>query len=124
MKTALILFLAAVVLAPPNAFATGRRSVSGIVYFTNNTPPGGSVLVELYTRDMKRMVASKRLGVDINFDFRNVRPGEYVLKVSWEKCNLRYKVDLRAREHTSLRIIADADCAHSNGKLLPEPLSP
>ncbi|HST51300.1 MAG TPA: hypothetical protein VLJ61_04745 [Pyrinomonadaceae bacterium] len=125
MKIALTLLLLVIVLSSSPARATGHgHSVSGIVYFTNNSPPRGSVLVELYTRDMKRMVASKRLDDSISFDFKMVRPGEYVLKVSWEKCKLRYKVDASVREHTSLRIIADVDCAHGNGKLLPEPLSP
>ncbi len=60
----------------------------------------------------------------MNFDFR-INPDKYVLKVSWgNACKLRYKIDAREREHTSLRIIADLDCAHGNGKLLPEPLSP
>src|ERR1700749_651733 len=116
MKIALTLLLTVIVLSSSAARATGRRhSVSGIVYFTNNAPPRGSVLVELYTRDMKRVIASKRLDDSISFDFKTVRPAEYVLKVSWEKvCKLRYKVDASVREHTSLRIIADVDCAHSN----------
>ena len=126
MKIALTLLLLVIVLSSSPARAAGHgHSVSGIVYFTNNAPPRGSVLVELYTRDMKRVVASKRLDDSMSFDFKTLRSGEYVLKVSWEKvCKLRYKVDASVREHTSLRIIADVDCAHSNGKLLPEPLSP
>ncbi|HZT61283.1 MAG TPA: hypothetical protein VFA21_21935 [Pyrinomonadaceae bacterium] len=125
MKATLTLLLAVALFAPSAELAAERgHSVSGVVYFTNNTPPKGSVLVELYTRDMKRLVASKRLDDGWSFDFDSVRPGRYVLRVSRENvCELRYKVDARKRERTSLKIIADVDCAHHNGELLPEPLS-
>jgi hypothetical protein len=131
MKRALVLtkcvwvVLLAALVMQPQAHAAGRRSVSGVVYFTNNTPPKGSVLVELYTRDMKRRVAARRLADPMTFAFEGVRPRKYILKLSWSRaCDLSYEVDAGARAETSLEIIADVDCAHHNGEILPAPLSP
>jgi hypothetical protein len=116
--TALILL----VLLPTKA-ASGvvkkTRILSGVIYFTNNTPRNKSSFpVELFTADQKKRVAAADSYDGHSFVFKALPPGRYLLKITWPgSCVLWYRVDLRAGSKTGVRVIMDLDCAHANGAI-------
>ena len=106
---------------------TGRkkadRTVSGIVYFTNNSPDDYTFLIELFEGRAKRRVAAKWTeGQNGNFEFKGLRPGVYYLQVSGpDICLLQYKVDASKGRPEHLQVFGDAGCGHHTVKGLPAP---
>lgn len=102
----------------------GGRTLSGIIYFTNNTPRDRETFpIELFTSDEKTHLAGTTPDDHGSFEFKGLQPGKYLLKLTWPNfCTLSYRVDLRAASKTGIRIVMDAACAHHNGKTteLPE----
>jgi hypothetical protein len=96
------------------------RTLSGVIYFTNNTPRDMDTYpIELFTRDQRKLIASTKLNAQHNFSITDVAPGEYVLKITRPKvCTLRYRVDVRTESKTRIRVIMDAACAHNDGSVL------
>ncbi len=120
-------FLLAVLMLLPvvqaMAESKAQRTLSGIVYFTNNTPRDkDSFPVELFTHDRKRRIVATTLK-DSRFVLTDLKPGKYALKLIWpNRCMLWYRVDLTKESITNARVIMDAACAHANGAIqdLPE----
>jgi hypothetical protein len=100
-----------------------ERTVSGIVYFTNNSPDDYSFLVELFEGRAKRRVAAKWTeGQSGNFEFKGLRPGVYYLQVSGpDICLLQYRVDASKGQPERLQVFGDAGCGHHAVKGLPAP---
>jgi len=95
------------------------RNVRGTIYFSNNTPDNlDDFPVELLTADQKSQVAETTLTASGNFFLAGIKPGKYVLKISSpNQCTLLYRIDLRSKSITNIRVVMDAACAHTNGKL-------
>ncbi|HEY6806563.1 MAG TPA: hypothetical protein VI306_23500 [Pyrinomonadaceae bacterium] len=95
------------------------RNVRGTIYFSNNTPDNlDDFPVELFTGDQKSRVAETTLTKSGNFFLADIKPGKYVLKITNPgQCTLLYRVDLSSRSITNIRVVMDAACAHTNGKL-------
>jgi hypothetical protein len=96
-----------------------QRTLSGVIYFTNNTPSDVEEFpVELYARDQKRRIASTKPNDKHRFALTGVKPGKYLLKLTWPNhCVLWYRVDLTKESMTNARVIMDAACAHANGAI-------
>jgi hypothetical protein len=100
----------------------GTRSITGIVYFTNNTPEDKSFLVELFAGRAHRRVAAKWTEESGNFEFKGLKPGVYYLQVSGPQiCLLQYEVDASKAQPESLQVFGDADCGRSTVAGLPAP---
>src|SRR5262249_14338350 len=100
--------------------AQNARTLAGIVYFTNNTPPDlDQFPVELFTKDQQKRVAATTLDEQGRFELTGINPGEYLVKFRWlpDQCALWYRVDLREASKTSAKVIMDAACGN------PHPLS-
>jgi hypothetical protein len=99
------------------------RNVRGTIYFSNNTPDNlGDFPVELFTVDQKSRVAETTLTKDRHFFLSDIKPEKYVLKITNpDHCTLLYRIDLRSRSLTNIRVVMDAACAHTNGKLVDLP---
>ena len=101
-----------------------RRALAGIIYFTNNTPDDVERFpVELFTRNKRRRLAVTMPDHKHRFAFADLRPGKYLLRLTWpNRCVLWYRVDLTKESRSDVRIIMDVDCAHANGSIqdLPE----
>lgn len=95
------------------------RNIRGKVYYSNNTPDDRATFpVELWTTNQKRQVAKTTLGDSAEFFLPNIPPGRYLLKIIRpEHCTLIYRVDLRKQSLTNIRIVMDAECDHTNGKI-------
>lgn len=111
-------------LLAPQILGAGRavgdlRTLSGVIYFTNNTPRDVETYpIELFTRDQKTLVTATTPDAQHNFKITGVEPGEYILKITRpEVCTLRYRVDLKTESKTRIRVIMDAACAHDNGAI-------
>jgi hypothetical protein len=106
------------------ASAKGRRTLSGIIYFTNNTPKNVEQFpVELFSRDQKHFVAATTPDRRHRFALTDLKPGKYLLKFNWPNhCVLWYRVNLTKQSRSDVRIIMDAACAHADGSIqeLPE----
>ena len=106
---------------------TGRkkpeRAVSGIVYFTNNSPKDYSFLIELFEGRAKRRVAAKWTdGQSGDFEFKGLRPGVYYVQVSGPAiCLLQYRVDASSRQPEPLQVFGDAGCGRHKVAGLPAP---
>ena len=107
---------------------TGRkrregRTVSGIVYFTNNSPKDYSFLIELFEGRARRRVAAKWTdGQSGDFEFKGLRPGVYYVQVSGpDICLLQYRVDASGRQPEPLRVFGDAGCGRHQVAGLPAP---
>ena len=99
-----------------------NRTVSGMVYFTNNTPDDKSFLVELFAGRAKRRVAVKWTEESGYFEFKGLRPGVYYLQVSGANiCLLQYEVDASKGQPERLTILGDAGCGHHQVAGLPAP---
>jgi hypothetical protein len=72
------------------AYAQSRRSVAGIIYFSNNTPR------DVRTFPVEILKSTKRVAVtypdeDHRFAFSNLAAGKYLLRLTWPKhCVLSY----------------------------------
>ena len=106
-------------------YGQGKRTVTGIIYFTNNTPPDVQTFpVEIFTPNRKRVIATTRPDDRHQFEFREISRGKYLLKLTWpNRCVLWYRLDLTKESKTQAKVIMDAACAHFNGTIqnLPEP---
>lgn len=125
LKLALLVVLVIVPVAFPVARDEVQRRLSGIIYFTNNTPSDVEEFpVELYTRDQKRRIAATKPNERHRFALTDVKPGKYLLKLTWPNhCVLWYRVDLTKQSLTNARVIMDAACAHANGAIQDFPES-
>jgi hypothetical protein len=98
----------------------GKGSLSGIVYFTNNSPDNIETFpVELYARNQKRRLVATRANADSTFNLTGIKPGKYLLKFTWppNRCTLWYRVELPADSNKRIRVIMDAACSAHNGKI-------
>ena len=98
------------------------RTVSGMIYFTNNSPEDRSYFVELFAGRAKRRLAAKWTGQDSYFEFKGLSPGVYYLQVSGPQiCLLQYEVDASKSQPERLTILGDADCGRQQVAGLPAP---
>jgi hypothetical protein len=91
-----------------------KRTLSGIIYFTNDTPRNLDTFpVELFTHDRRRRVLASKANAHGGFELTGIKPGKYVLKLTWppERCELWYRVDLRKESKTSATVVMDAACS-------------
>jgi hypothetical protein len=98
------------------------RTISGMVYFTNNSPDVYAFPVELFNSKFKR-VAAKRTPDDSGyFEFKGLRPGLYYVQVLISnRCLLQYEVDARKGQPERLQVFGDAGCGHHQIVGLPAP---
>jgi hypothetical protein len=110
---------ALIIIGATSMFALGQsqRRAAGIIYFTNNTP------ADLRTFPIEILGgANKRLAMTypdehFRFAFAGLRPGKYVLRLTWPKrCVLSYRLNLSKQSMEQITIIMDAECAHHNGE--------
>jgi hypothetical protein len=96
-----------------------RRKISGIIYFTDNTPlDRGTFPVELFSRNKRWRIATAERSEPELFHLTGIMPGKYLLKLTWpQRCVLWYRVDLTEESQTDIRIVMDAACAHANGSV-------
>lgn len=99
------------------------RSLRGTIYYTNNTPTNLSEFpIELFSANQKTRVARTTLDKTGHFVLEDIKPGKYVLSIKdLNQCTLLYRVNLRSHSITNARVIMDAECAHTNGKLTDLP---
>ena len=99
------------------AFAQDKRTLSGIIYFTNNTPDDlQSYPVELLTAK-KKIIKVTNPDDYHRFALSDIAPGKYLLKLTWpNRCVLWYRIDLTKKSANHVTVLMDADCAHFNGK--------
>lgn len=113
------------VLAPAAAStrpAKPARTVSGMIYFTNNTPPDKSYFIELFRGRPARRLAAKWTRDGGHFEFKGLRPGVYYLQISGPNiCLLQYKVDTTRGQPEELTILGDAGCGRHQVAGLPAP---
>jgi hypothetical protein len=101
------------------ASAKVDRSLSGVIYFTNNTPANVDQFpIELFRRKPKRRIVSTKPNGKSQFNLTGLEARQYLLKITWpERCVLWYRVNLAKRSRLDARIIMDVECAHRNGSI-------
>jgi hypothetical protein len=100
------------------AFGQSQRRTSGIIYFTNNTPADLRTFPIEILKATKKRVAIAYPDEHFRFAFPNLKPGKYVLRLTWPKrCVLSYRLDLTRQSFEQIRIVMDAECAHHNGEI-------
>jgi hypothetical protein len=102
-----------------------KRSIVGIVYFTNNSPDDYAFLVELFDSRRRRVAVKWTEGQTGNFEFKGLKPAKYYVQVSGSNiCLLQYEVDARAAQPERLQVFGDAGCGHHavGGIPLPRPI--
>ena len=120
LLTALCLFMHAAHAAGEGK--TAKRSIEGIVYFTNNSPDDYMFLVELFDSKRRRVAVKWTEGQTGNFEFKGLRPAKYYLQVSGSNiCLLQYEVDVREKQPERLQVFGDAGCGHHSVAGLPKP---
>lgn len=102
-----------------SVYGQDKRTASGIIYFTNNAPDSlASFAVEVLTTNKKKIIAGMRPDDHHRFEFNSLKPGKYLLRVTWPNhCVLWYRMDLTKESRTNIRVFMDMECAHSNGKI-------
>ena len=101
------------------------RTVSGMIYFTNDTPEDKSYFIELFAGRAKRRLAAKWTEDSGFFEFKGLRPGVYYLQISGPNiCLLQYEVDASRRQPKQLTILGDAGCGRHKVVGLPAPRPP
>ena len=114
------LFAAALILgcaATMLSYEESHRRAAGIIYFTNNTP------ADLRTFPVEILKGTKRVATTYpdehyGFAFKNLTPGNYLLRLTWPKrCVLSYRLDLSKQSMETIKVIMDAECAHHNGEI-------
>lgn len=104
------------------ARAKAPRTVSGMIYFTNDTPKDKSYFIELFDGRAGRRLAAKWTEDTGYFEFGGLRPGVYYLQISGPQiCLLQYRVDASKRQPEQLTILGDAGCGHHRVAGLPAP---
>ena len=100
-------------------YGQGKRTASGIIYFTNNSPDSlADFSVEVLTTNRKKIVAARRPDDHHRFEFSSLKPGKYLLRVTWPNhCVLSYRMDLTKESRTQIRVLMDLECAHFNGTI-------
>ena len=114
----LVLLLATPPASGAHAQRQTRRTLSGMIYFTNDTPPDKHTFpVELFTADRRRRVLAVKPDRHGGFELKGIRPGRYVLKLTWPRtgCELWYRADLRRESKTEVTIVMDAACSGGSG---------
>lgn len=101
---------------------TATRTISGMVYFTNNSPDVYEFSVELFDSKFRR-IAAKRTEHDSGyFEFKGLRPGKYYFQVLISpRCLLQYEVDARKVQPERMTILGDAGCGHHQIVGMPAP---
>ncbi|HEX8355098.1 MAG TPA: hypothetical protein VF611_19495 [Pyrinomonadaceae bacterium] len=123
----LCVLLAALLCGGSRAADRGRRArpartVSGMIYFTNDTPKDKSYFVELFAGRAKRRLAAKWTEGTGHFEFGGLKPGVYYLQISGPQiCLLQYRVDASKAQPEQLTILGDAGCGHHQVAGLPAP---
>lgn len=125
LKTALAISLLFVIGPVTLVGQTDRREAAGIIYFTNNSPDDiNSFPVEVLALNKKTVVAATRLDDHHQFRFSSLKPGRYLLRLTWPNhCVLWYRLDLTKESQTRIRVLMDLDCAHFNGKIQNLPVN-
>ncbi len=119
--------LAALLCGGSAASAKGRvtkpaRTVSGMIYFTNDTPPDKSYFIELFRGRPVRRLAAKWTRDSGYFEFKGLRPGVYYLQISGPNiCLLQYEVNAARTQPEQLTILGDAGCGRHRVAGLPAP---
>jgi hypothetical protein len=104
-------------MATAMAYGQSRRSVGGLIYFTNNTPE------DVRNFPVEVLKANKKVAVTYpdehhRFAFSHLRPGKYLLRLTWPKhCVLSYRLDLSKQSVDLVKVIMDAECAHNDGRV-------
>ena len=89
----------------------GTRTISGTVYFTNNTPDVHDFPVELFDSKFRRIAATRTPLHGGYFEFKGLRPAKYYFQVLISsRCLLQYEVDARTEQPKRMTILGDADC--------------
>jgi hypothetical protein len=114
--------LAALFISLPLAFSAygdDQRTASGIIYFTNNSPDSlADFRVEVLAPNKKKIIAATPPNDHDRFEFRSLKPGKYLLRVTWPNhCVLSYRMDLTRESRTKIRVFMDLECAHFNGQI-------
>ncbi len=114
--------LAAVLISLPlalNVYGQDKRTASGIIYFTNNSPDSlADFRIEVLAANKKKIIVASPPDDHHQFKFSSLKPGKYLLRVTWPNhCVLSYRMDLTKESRTFIRIFMDLDCAHFNGKI-------
>jgi hypothetical protein len=98
------------------------RTISGMVYYTNNTPDVYDFPVELFNSKFRRIAATRTPLDGGYFEFKGLRPGLYYVQVLINsRCLLQYEVDARAGQPERLQVFGDAGCGHHQIVGLPAP---
>jgi hypothetical protein len=98
-------------------YGQSQRRAAGIIYFTNNTPKDLRTFpVEILKGDTR--VALTNPDEHYRFAFSNLKPGKYLLRLTWPKqCVLSYRLDLSRQSMEKIEVIMDVECAHHNGEI-------
>jgi hypothetical protein len=100
----------------------GTRTVSGMVYFTNNSPDVHDFPVELFNSKFRRIAATRTPRDGGYFEFKGLRPGLYYVQVLINsRCLLQYEVDARKAQPEQMTILGDAGCGHHQIVGMPAP---
>jgi hypothetical protein len=96
-----------------------KRTASGIIYFTNNSPDSwANFRIEVLTPNKKKLMAAAAPDDHHRFEFRALKPARYLLRVTWpNRCVLSYRMDLTKESRTEIRVLMDLECAHFNGRI-------
>ncbi|HEV7892570.1 MAG TPA: hypothetical protein VGP08_18295 [Pyrinomonadaceae bacterium] len=90
---------------------TRTRTISGMVYYTNDTPDVYDFPVELFDSKFRRIAATRTPRDGGYFEFKGLRPAKYYFQVLISsRCLLQYEVDARKAQPERKTILADADC--------------
>jgi hypothetical protein len=102
-----------------SVYGQDKRAASGIIYFTNNSPDSlADFRVEVLTSNKKKIIAASPPDDHHRFEFRSLKPGKYLLRVTWPNhCVLSYRMDLTKESRTKIRVLMDLECAHFNGQV-------
>jgi hypothetical protein len=98
------------------------RKVSGMIYFTNNTPDDRSYFVELFAGRAMRRLDARWTEDGGYFEFKGLRRGVYYVQISGPNiCLLQYRVNASKAQPERLTILGDAGCGRHRVAGLPAP---
>lgn len=100
------------------AFGQSQRRAAGIIYFTNNTPKDLRTFPIEMLKGTNKRLATTYPDEHFGFSFADLKPGKYVLRLTWPKrCVISYRLDLTRQSMEQIEIIMDVECAHHNGEV-------